>query len=115
MTTVREFHNIMSQLKGIEHFILTRNDGRLVTHDLKNPAELSTMISYCGLNADVMRKFIGTTRFRYMVFTHDNQKRFLIVPLGNYFLGILMVSNMSTSKLAVGITRLFKLGDGVRQ
>jgi predicted regulator of Ras-like GTPase activity (Roadblock/LC7/MglB family) len=114
MTTVREFHNIMAQLKGIKHFILTRNDGRVVTHDLKNPAELSTMISYCGLNADAMRKFIGTTRFRYMVFIHGNRQRFFIVPLGNYFLGVLMVSNASTSALAVGISQLFKIHKDVR-
>lgn len=113
MTTVREFHNIMGQLRGIEHFILTRNDGRVVTHDLKNPTELSTMISYCGLNADVMRKFIGTTRFRYMVFTQNNHKRFFIIPLGDYFLGALMVSDASTSALAVGISRLFKLDEGL--
>jgi hypothetical protein len=113
MTTVQEFRTIIAQLKGIKHFILTRNDGRVITHDFKNPTELSTMISYCGLNVDVMRKFIGTTRFRYMVFTHDNRHRFFIVPLGNYFLGVLLVSDASTSALAVGISQLFKLSEGV--
>jgi len=113
MTTIQQFRDTIARLKGMKHFILTRSDGRVIAHDLNNPSGLSTMISYCGLNADVMRNIIGTTRLRYMVFTHANHHRFFIVPLGNYFLGVMLASDASTSALAVEISQLFKLNEGV--
>lgn len=92
----------ISQLKGVHAYILVNTKARIITHSIQNPDHIAPMISFCGQQA----RFIGKTKFKYMVFPRDSQRDLLIFPVGNFFLGVIKSKETKAKLLADGILKI---------
>ena len=108
MSAIERFAQRLSQLKGVEHFVLTRNDGQLVTHDLPEPDELASLVTLCGLSAQAIRKTVGFSQFKHLVCACARQPDLIIFPLERYFLGIRKKAGANQAELIAEVTRFLQ-------
>ncbi|MCG8687858.1 MAG: hypothetical protein MI892_23475 [Desulfobacterales bacterium] len=84
------------------------SQGRVITHDLRAPEDLSAMVASCG-NAFVS---IGSKRFKYASFSRRNNKNVLIFPVGKFFLGVIKEDGVRDFEAAEAVIKLLnKLAD----
>jgi predicted regulator of Ras-like GTPase activity (Roadblock/LC7/MglB family) len=108
MSAIERFAQRLSQFQGVEHFVLARNDGQLVTHNLSEPDDLASLVTLCGLNAQAIRKTIGFSRFRHLVCTNARQANLIIFPLDRYFLGIFKRTGANQAELIDEVSRFLQ-------
>lgn len=88
MATIQEFSKRISDIEGVKSYILIRNDGHVVTHNVDDPETVSTMIVFSGLSSDEIRSVMGFSGLSYFILTRENKEKLLIFPIRTYFLGI---------------------------
>jgi len=103
MTILKEFIKI-SQIAGVDQYILVDQKGNIAAHDIKYPEKIAGMILSCGQNSFA----IGKTQFKYIVFSRKNQKNFFIFPVGNYYLGVVKQKSVNNFVLADNIIEFLK-------
>lgn len=74
----------ISQVKGVDQYILVDHTGKSAGHNISNPHKSSEMVFSCGQTIQI----IGKNKFRYAIFSRKNNKSILIFPVGTYFLGV---------------------------
>ena len=74
----------ISQIKGVDQYIIVDHTGKSAGHDISDPHKASEMVFSCGKTIQI----IGKNRFRYALFSRKNNKSILIFPVGTYFLGV---------------------------
>lgn len=102
------FANKISVIKGVKHFVLARNDGQVVTHNLTEPDNLSSMTTLCGMYATQIKEALGFSTFEHMVLFRANEEHVLLFPLDRYFLGIVHHSGADQPELVERVTRFLQ-------
>jgi len=88
MSAAKRFAQRISEMNGVASFILTRNDGLVIVHNLADPDDFATTVTLAGTNALAIRKAIGFSQFRYLLFPHPQGEHLLVFSLDKYFLGV---------------------------
>ena len=89
MAKIDDLVNLVLQIEGVINYILVREDGHTLSHDFENIETLPSIITFSGLNSEVLKPIMGLTYFKYLSYTRENNEKLLIFPLGKYFIGIL--------------------------
>ena len=108
MKASERFANRLNKIKDVKHFVLARNDGQLVTHNLTEPDNLSSMTTLCGMYANQIRETLGFSNFEHMVLFRGNEEHVVLFPLDRYFLGIVHHSQADLPALIEKITRFLQ-------
>jgi len=108
MSGIERFAQHLSKFKGVEHFVLTRNDGQLVTHNLPDPDDLASLVTLCGLSALAIRKTIGFSQFKHLICACAEHRSLIIFPLDKYFLGIRQKADANQAELIDGVNRFLQ-------
>lgn len=103
MTKLEVFTNRIESVGGVESFVLVRQSGEIVTHNMKNPDDLASMVTICGIGSNAIKQTIGFSHFKHMMFNRIDQRNFLVFLLDRYLLGIQQVSGADDQQLTVEI------------
>ncbi len=107
MAAVSDFKKL-KEIKGVAHYILVQNDGRIVTHNTNKASELSPTIVISGKNCKKLEKFIAGGQYIYLSVERKGGNNLLVFALGNYFLGILEKSDSDTKTMVDSIISYLK-------
>jgi len=99
------FAKRISTIPGLKHFILARNDGQLVSHNLTDPDNLAAMTTLCGMYSGQIQESLGFSKFRHMVLYRENQEHLLLFPLDRYFLGVVHQIGIDQEKMLDNISQ----------
>jgi uncharacterized secreted protein with C-terminal beta-propeller domain len=106
MSATERFSNRIVQIKGVDHFVLTRQDGQIITHNLSNPEQLVSVVTLGGYAAQAIQKRVGFSQFRYLVYTRPQGRNLIVFSFDKYLLGIQQKADTSQTEL-VGEVSLF--------
>ena len=84
MVTLKEFKGI-TKVKGVKNYILVRNDGKIAAYKIETPQYFSELVLKCGKDCDTIDLF----SFRCLLFSRKNNENMYILPVGNYYLGVI--------------------------
>lgn len=101
----------IAKIEGVDQYIFTDPKGKIASHDIKDPQNVSAMVFSCGQDI----RTIGNKKFRYAVFSRENKKDIIIFPVGNYSLGVVKQKNTQTLVLVENILNFLHelLGTGI--
>lgn len=86
----------ISKIKGVDQYIFVDHTGQIAGHDISDPPHASKMVFSCGQTIQT----IGKNKFRYAIFSRENNKNMMIFPVGTYFLGVKKQKEADTRILA---------------
>lgn len=109
MASLQDFGKRILQISGVRHYILVRNDGKVMVHNLENTDVLAPMIVFGGLSCDAIGSVAGLTYLKYMMLTRKNNEKLLIFPMDAYFLGIIQNPDAYTQDIVDRITKLIQM------
>ncbi len=75
----------ISQIKGVDQYIFVDHTGQIAGHDISNPPQASKMVFSCGQTIQT----IGNNKFKYAIFSRENNKSMMIFPVDTYFIGVI--------------------------
>jgi hypothetical protein len=104
MSASKRFAQTISHMTGVARFVLVRNDGQVIIHNLADPDELATTITLAGTNVQEIQKASGFSPFKYLLFPHPLGEHLLVFALGKYFLGVRVQSDCDNNALIDEIT-----------
>jgi hypothetical protein len=102
------FNAQLSEIHGIDQFALVRNDGRIVTHNMFDPDEFASMITLCGRNAISLRKPLGVSHLKQLIYSRPRNQDIIIFQLHKYFLGIQQTSDTDQTIVIHEVSRLLR-------
>ena len=108
MSAAERFANRIAQIKGVDHFVLTRQDGQIITHNMPNPEVLASVVTLGGYGAQAIQKTVGFSPFRYMVCTRPQSQNLIVFSLDKYFLGIRQKADTSQAELVGEVSRFLQ-------
>jgi hypothetical protein len=103
MTKLEVFANRIELISGVESFVLVRRSGEVVTHNMKDPNDLASMVTICGIGSNAVMQTIGFSNLRHLSINRIDQRNFLVFHLDRYFLGVQQVAGTDDQKLAAEI------------
>jgi len=110
MSGVQRFAKRIEQFKGVSNYIVARNDGQIIIHNLGNPEKLTSLVTFGGLNAQSIQKTLGFSEFGYLIFIRPQNQNLIIFSLDKYYLGIVQKVDSNQTQLIDEISRfLFNL------
>jgi hypothetical protein len=109
MATLQDFGKRISQIPGVKQYLVVRNDGKTMLHDVESPEPLSSMIVFCGLNCDAIGSVAGLTCPRYLMMTRKNGEKLLIFPMDSYFLGIIQKPDAYSPDVVDNVIRMIRM------
>lgn len=108
MSATERFAQRLTALPGVEQFVLTRDDGRILTHNLSAPQELASLVTLCGINGQALPAAVGFTSFRHIICACRGQQDLIIFPLERYFLGIRKRADANRGELIEAVNRFLQ-------
>ncbi len=91
-TTQKAFTNRILQIPGVKHFILVKENGKIIAHnvitDKNKPEDISSTIVSSAIHSEAIRSTMGFTHFNCLKISRENSENILVFPIKNYFLGI---------------------------
>jgi len=108
MSAAERFANRIAQIKGVDQFVLTRQDGQIITHNLSNPEQLASVVTLGGYGAQAIQKSVGFSQFRYLVCTRPQSQNLIVFSLDKYFLGIQQKPDTSQAELVSEVSRFLQ-------
>lgn len=109
MATIQDFGKRILQISGIKQYIMVRNDGKVMIHNVESPESLAPVITFCGLNCDAIGSVAGLTYFKYMMLTRKNNEKLLIFPMETYFLGVIQTHDAYSPDIVEQVIRLIQM------
>lgn len=102
MSSIKEkFAKRLLQINGVKRYILVRNDGEILAHNLmeENPETISSILLFSALNCDKIKSGFGFRNVKYMAVSKDNNENLYIFQMEKYYLGVMQHSNANTMEL----------------
>ncbi len=102
MSSIREkFGKRLLQINGVKRFILVRNDGEILAHNLaeENPETLSSILLFSALNCDKIKSGFGFRNTKYMAVSKENNENLYIFQMEKYYLGVMQHANANMMEL----------------
>lgn len=90
--TIPEKLSEISKIEGVEEYIILNHRGEIAGHDIEDPGNAAEMVFSCGRNIQA----IGKNKFEYAIFSRSNKKNIIIIPVENYFFGVVKEKQSST-------------------
>ncbi|HAO23340.1 MAG: hypothetical protein BWK80_47080 [Desulfobacteraceae bacterium IS3] len=109
MATIQDFGKRILQIPGITQYLLVRNDGKVMAHNVDAPESLASVILFCGLNCDAIGSVAGLTYLKYLMLTRKNNEKLLIFPMDTYFLGIIQNADAYSPEIVDSVIRLVQM------
>ena len=110
MSGVQRFANRIAQIKGVGNYIVSRNDGQIIIHNLENPEKVASLVTFGGFNVQTIQKTLGFSQFGYLIFIRPQNQNLIIFSLDKYYLGILQKIDSNQTQLIDEVSRfLFNL------
>ncbi len=109
MASLQDFGKRILQISGVSNYILVRNDGKVMVHNLEKADALAPLIVFAGLSCDAVGSVAGLTYLKYLMLARKNNEKLLIFPMDTYFLGIIHNPDAYTQDIVDHITRLIQM------
>jgi len=89
MATIEDIVNGIQKIQGLDGYVIVKQDGQVLSHNVANVEPLSALIVMGGLNGNVVKTDVGASLFKYLVVTRKTNEKLLVFPIGNCWLGLL--------------------------
>ncbi|HPR55957.1 MAG TPA: roadblock/LC7 domain-containing protein [Deltaproteobacteria bacterium] len=89
MAKVEELVNGIQKIQGLEGYILVKQDGQVVSHNVSNVERLSAMIAVSGSMGNTVKTELGASHFRYLMLARKTNEKLLVIPIESFILGVL--------------------------
>lgn len=109
MTTVKEFLARVKDIDGVEGCLMVRADGHLLGHLVKNPEELSSILTISARYARGLMDKAGFSYFRLLSFERAESGGFHIFPVDQYYLGVVQSPEFPLASMTEKVTKLLSL------
>lgn len=86
MSALERFTTGLLKIEGLKHFLLTRRDGKVVTHNLHDAEDLAAAATIAGLSASSIQEAIGFSQLHHIQYNATEGKGALVFPLDNFYL-----------------------------
>lgn len=96
------------KIDGVKNFILVRQDGHLIIHNVEDPDKLTDITVLSGLGADAVKAHGGFTFFKYLMVSRANKENYFIFQIEKYFLGIIQKTDAFGPDLAEKVLRFLQ-------
>ena len=106
--SAERFAEQINAIDGVEQFALVRNDGRIVTHNMPAPDEFARMVTACGLSALSLRRPLGVSHLKQIVFNRPDNRNVIIFQLFKYFLGIQQIGAADQDAVIHEVSQLLR-------
>ena len=96
----------LARLKGmgsVMDYVVVRQDGQVMLHNLEEAEPLATMVRLVAQNCDTLVLPPSYPRFRHFLLSRECGRHLLVFPLGNYYLGVIQASGMSSRQAAAEV------------
>lgn len=107
-TSAKRFSEQISEIHGIDQFALVRNDGRIVTHNMLDPDGFASMVTASGLSSISLRKPLGVSHLKQIIYTRPRSQNIIIFQLHKYFLGIQQTGDTDQDVVIHEVSRLLR-------
>lgn len=105
-----ELFSVVSNIKGVQGYILIDRKGNIVGHDTGSPEILSKMVYSCGKTLFSM----ANKNFKYASFSRQSKKDILIFQAGRYFLGVIKQPGIKDFEAAEAVMEFLTVIAGKR-
>jgi hypothetical protein len=105
---IEDFGNRVAQIPGIKNYLLVRNDGKVIIHNIEKPESLASMVAFNGLNCEAIGSVLGLTYFKYIMITRKNSEKLIIFPMDTFFLGIIQNPDAYSNDVADNVIQLIQ-------
>ena len=86
---MEELVNGIQKIQGLDGYVIVKQDGQVLSHNVANVEPLSALIVMCGLNGNIIKSDVGASLFKYLVVARKTNERLLVFPMGTFWLGLL--------------------------
>jgi predicted regulator of Ras-like GTPase activity (Roadblock/LC7/MglB family) len=105
---IEDFGNRVAQVPGIKNYLLVRNDGKVIIHNIEKPESLASMVAFNGLNCEAISSMVGLTNLKYMMVTSKSNERLFIFPIDTSFLGIIQDPDAYSNDVVDNVIQLIQ-------
>ena len=89
MATIEDLVNGIQKVQGLDGYIIVKQDGQVLSHNVANAEPLSALVVMGGLNSNIIKTDVGASLFKYLAIARKTNERLLVFPLGTFWLGLL--------------------------
>ena len=89
MATIEDLVNGIHRIQGLDGYVIVKQDGQVLSHNVANVEGLSALIVMGGLNGNIVKTEVGASLFTHLVIARKTNERLLVFPVGNFWLGLL--------------------------
>lgn len=108
MSATNRFAQRLMSIEGVEQIILTRNDGHVITHNVRDPDELSALAILSGITAAGVSKSMGFSPMNFLMTTRRSAGPFLVFPVDKYYLGVIQHPDATQQEMIEEIQHVLK-------
>jgi len=89
MATIQDLVNGIQGIQGLDGYVIVRQDGQVLSHNVANVESLSALIVMGSLNGNIVKTEVGASLFKHFVVARKTNERLLVFSIGNLWLGLL--------------------------
>lgn len=90
----------LKSLSAVQDYAVVREDGMIMLHNLSAPEPFAALIQALGQSCDGLPLSGRFPRFRHFILSRESGENLLIIPMGNYYLGFIQSSLISSRQAA---------------
>ncbi|NLV24926.1 MAG: hypothetical protein GXY54_09120 [Deltaproteobacteria bacterium] len=110
MTGTDLFSQYLPQIKGVDGFLVLRNDGHILAQNIEQAEKLASLSALSGINAQSIQKTMGFMPFRHLVFAREHNRSLIVFTLDKFYVGILAKTGFNLSDIIDNVYKfLFKI------
>ncbi len=76
-------------VEGVGSYLLMKNDGRILSHNVADPDSLSSLMAVSGLGIKKIQESMGFQHFNHFLVKQDNKENLLLLKMGSVLLGVI--------------------------
>lgn len=99
MTGTDLFSQHLSQINGVEGFIVLRKDGHILAHNVAHAENYASLATLSGISAQGVQKTMGFTPFHHLAFTRIHAPSLIVFTLDKFYVGVVAKGGANLSEL----------------
>ena len=105
MTGTDLFSQHLVQVKGVEGFMVLRNDGRILTHNIEQAEKFASLATLSGISVQGVQKKLGFMPFRHLVFSREHNRSLIVFTLDKFYVGIFAKVGFNLSEIIEDVNK----------
>lgn len=106
MVTIQDYTKKLLTVEGVGSYLLMKNDGRILSHNVADPDSLSSLMAVSGLGIKKIQESMGFHHFNHLLVKRENKENLLLLRMGSVLLGVIQKPNSAWSELLNSLIEL---------